>query len=46
VNDIGCAELGQEGGYNVSQKNDAFRDVGPDQIKRSGEDNNVENVID
>ena len=46
MNDIGCAELGQEGRYHVGQKNDAFRDVRADKIKCSGENNNVENVID
>jgi hypothetical protein len=46
VNDIGCAELGQEGRYDVGQKNNAFRDIGADKIKRSGENNDIKNVID
>lgn len=46
MNDIRCAELGQEGRYDVGQKNDAFRDVGADKVKCSGENNNIENVID
>ena len=46
MNDIGCAELGQEGRYDVGQKNDAFRDVGADKVKCSGENNDIKNVID
>lgn len=40
------AELRQEGGYHVAEEDHAFRDVGANEVKRGGEDDNVEDIVD
>ena len=40
------AELCQEGGDHVTEEDDAFGDVGTDEVEGGGEDDNVEDIVD
>ena len=40
------AKLRQEGGYYIAEEDDAFGDIGTDEVKRGGEDDNVEDIVD
>lgn len=33
VDEVGCAELGEEGGYHVAEKDDAFGYAGADEVE-------------
>jgi hypothetical protein len=46
VYEVGRAELGQEGWYYICEKDDALGDVGADEVEGSGEDDNVEDIVD
>ena len=40
------AKFRQEGRYYVAEEDNAFGDVGADEVKGGGEDDNVEDVVD
>jgi hypothetical protein len=46
VDEIRGAQLCNERGYDIGEEDDAFGDVGPDEIEGGGEDDHVEDVVD
>ncbi|KZL75238.1 hypothetical protein CT0861_11293 [Colletotrichum tofieldiae] len=46
VDVVGRDELREEGGEDVGEEDDAFRDRGPDEVLGGGEDDHVEDVVD
>ena len=40
------AEFGQKGGYHVAEEDNALGDIGADEVKGGGEDDNVEDIVD
>lgn len=46
MDEVGCYELGEEGGNDVGEEDDAFGDCGTDEVEGGGEDDYVEDVVD
>ena len=46
VDEVWRTKLGQEGRNDICEQDDAFRNVGSNEIKGSGENDHIENVID
>lgn len=46
VDEVWRTKLGQEGGNDICEQDDAFRNIGSNEIKGSGENDHIENVID
>lgn len=46
MDEVGCDELGEEGGEDVGEEDDAFGDVASDEVLGGGEDYDVEDVVD
>ena len=46
MDEVGSAQLGQEGRYHIGEEDDAFWHVGTDEIEGGREDDDVEDVVD
>ena len=45
MDEVGCYQLGDEGGEDVCEEDDGLGDVGADEIEGCGEDDNVEDIV-
>jgi len=46
VDKVGGDELGEEGGDHVREEDDAFGDLGADEVEGGGKDDYVEDIVD
>ena len=45
MDEVGCAQLGEEGWYDIGKEDDALGHIWADEIECGGEDDHVEDII-